>query len=515
VSTETVRLAELTTALSLATDVGLGEPFEHGQRSALLAVRLSQLAGLPAAEAQTAFYLAMLKTVGCAGDDDLGFRVLGEDLGDWIGPIGGAGMFESIGLLVRNVGRDESGPRRLARVLGALAGMPSVMAASRGHCEVGQILARSLGLGADVVRGLGQAFERWDGGGQPHGLKGEAIDRAVRIAAVATDAEVAHRMFGLEEVVDLFRKRSNKGYDPKLVDHLCRDAPALFAACDVPSVADAVLAAEPGRPELLSGARLQAAVRAMGEYGDLKSRYTRGHSAAVASLVAAAAEQVGLPAADRTAVVQAAHLHDIGRAGVFQRIWDKEGALTESEWERVRMHTYFTERILVRLTGLGPVSSIAALAHERLDGQGYHRRLPGAAVPTAARLLAAADAYHAMTETRAHRPALSPEQAATELRRETTSGRFDRDAVAAVLAAAGHAGQPVRASHPAGLSEREVQVLRILARGRTNKEIAVQLGISVKTAGNHVQHIFEKTGVTTRAAATLFAMQHDLLPPDA
>jgi HD-GYP domain-containing protein (c-di-GMP phosphodiesterase class II) len=355
-------------------------------------------------------------------------------------------------------------------------------------------------------------FDRWDGMGTRK-LKGEAIDRAVRVAQLATDFESGHRVLGPEAVVETMRRRAGRGYDPKLVEVLCANAAALMALWEVPSITEAVLASEPGRPEVLSGARLEEAVRTMGEYGDIKSRYTRGHSTAVAALAAAAAERVGLPATERSALVRAAHLHDLGRTGVFQRIWDKEGPLTEAEWERVRMHTYYTERILARLSALGPVAAIAALAHERLDGSGYHRRLPSSAVPMAARLLAAADAYHAMIESRPHRPALTPEGAAEQLQKEVAAGRFDREAVAAVLAAAGHQVAPVRAEYPGGLSEREVEVLRVLARGKTNKEIATTLEISVKTAGNHVQHIFEKIGVTTRAAATLFAMQNDLIPP--
>jgi HD-GYP domain-containing protein (c-di-GMP phosphodiesterase class II) len=507
-----VRLAELMVALSLANDVGLGEPFEHAQRSALVAARLAQLAGLPPAEAQDAYYLALLKTIGCIGDDDLGYRLLGEDMSEWLGPIGGANPLEMMGHFLRNVGRQEPLRRRVVKVVGAFAGIPSIMEASHGHCETGQMLARRLGLGPAVVRGLGQVFDRWDGMGTKK-LKGEAIDRAVRVAQLATDLETGHRTLGPGEVVATMRRRAGRGYDPKLVEVLCDNAPALFALWEVPSISEAVLAAEPGRPEMLSGERLEEAVRAMGEYGDIKSRYTRGHSTAVAALVAAAAERAGLPPAERKALVRAAHLHDLGRTGVFQRIWDKEGPLTESEWERVRMHTYYTERILARLGSLGPVSAMAALAHERLDGSGYHRRLPASAVPQAARLLAAADAYHAMIEARPHRPALTPARAAEELQKEAAAGRFDRDAVSAVLAAAGQHVTPVRAEHPGGLSDREVEVLRVLARGKTNKEIATQLDISVKTAGNHVQHIFEKIGVTTRAAATLFAMQNDLIPP--
>jgi HD-GYP domain-containing protein (c-di-GMP phosphodiesterase class II) len=272
---------------------------------------------------------------------------------------------------------------------------------------------------------------------------------------------------------------------------------------------DSVLRAEPGTPETLDGEALDGAIRAMGEFSDMRSRFTRGHSAGVAFLAFQAAAKFGAP--ERVAIGHAAHLHDIGRAGIVLDIWDKPGPLTETEWERVRMHTYFTERILARLTSLGSASAIASLAHERLDGTGYHRRLPPSAVPEAARLLAAADAYHAMTESRPHRPALPPERAAESLHSDARAGRFDREAVDAVLLAAGQPVLPSQRRHAAGLTDREVAVLRLLARGSTNKEIAVALDISVKTVDNHVQHIFEKARVTTRAAAALFAVQHDMI----
>jgi HD-GYP domain-containing protein (c-di-GMP phosphodiesterase class II) len=509
--TEGVRLAELMAALSVATDIGLGGPQDHAQRSALLAVRLAEAAHLPEDEAQDAFYMALLKTIGCTGDDDVTWDALGEDMGQWAAHMGGAAPPEALALMFRNVGRGQALPARAASLLRAFTRMPAIMAASATHCELGQILARRLGLRAAVVRGLGQVFERWDGGGRPHKLKGEAIDRAVRIAGIVTDAEILHGLHGTEAAVAILRRRAGGGYDPKLVEQFCAGAAGFFASVEVPAITEAVLAAEPGRPERLAGERLDAAIRAMGEYGDMRSRYTRGHSAGVAALAAAAARGAGRPAEEERDLARAGHLHDLGRVGVLLRIWDKEGPLNESEWERVRMHTYYTERILSRIAGLGEVSALAALAHERLDGGGYHRRLPASAMPVAARLLAAADAYHAMTEARPHRPALSPEQAAGELRRAI--GALDRDAVEAVLAAAGHETTRTRAPAPAGLSERELEVLRLVARGLTNKEVASRLEISAKTAGHHVQHIFEKIGVTTRAAAGLFAMQNDLLPP--
>jgi HD-GYP domain-containing protein (c-di-GMP phosphodiesterase class II) len=204
-------------------------------------------------------------------------------------------------------------------------------------------------------------------------------------------------------------------------------------------------------------------------------------------------------------------LHDVGRTAISGGIWAKPGPLTEREWERVRMHSYYTERVLARPATLARLGTIAALHHERLDGSGYHRGSRADLLSPAARILAAADVYHAMTETRPHRPALSPENAAEELQREVRAGRLDSEAARAVLAAAGHRVHKVRHESVAGLSEREVEVLRLIARGHSMKEVAQLLIISQKTVDHHIQHIYTKIGVSTRAAATLFAMQHDLL----
>jgi HD-GYP domain-containing protein (c-di-GMP phosphodiesterase class II) len=195
---------------------------------------------------------------------------------------------------------------------------------------------------------------------------------------------------------------------------------------------------------------------------------------------------------------------------VSSGIWDRTGPLTESEWERVRLHPYYTQRALARAEGLGELVRIAAGHHERLDGSGYPSGLDGGQLPMAARVLGAADAFHAMGETRAHRPALEADAAASQLETEARAGRLDADAVAAVLAAAGQRG-PAKREWPAGLTEREVEVLRLIARGATNKQAAADLGLSPKTVGHHVQHVYSKIGVSTRAGAAVFAMENGLL----
>jgi HD-GYP domain-containing protein (c-di-GMP phosphodiesterase class II) len=193
-------------------------------------------------------------------------------------------------------------------------------------------------------------------------------------------------------------------------------------------------------------------------------------------------------------------------------IWEKRGPLSEAEWERVRLHPYMTERVLSRSTTLARLGGLAAHHHERLDGSGYHRGVRGAEVTFAARLLAVADVYCALLEPRPHREAVSADAAAEHVRREARARRLDPEAADAILAAAGHPTRSAtRRPYPAGLSEREVEVLRLLARGLPDKQIARTLVVSPRTVHHHVEHIYDKLGVSTRAAATLFAMQHELL----
>jgi HD-GYP domain-containing protein (c-di-GMP phosphodiesterase class II) len=204
-------------------------------------------------------------------------------------------------------------------------------------------------------------------------------------------------------------------------------------------------------------------------------------------------------------------VHDVGRVGVASGIWDHPAPLSADQWERVRLHSYLGERVLDRCDLLAPYAELAGRHHERADGSGYHRGLAGDQLSLGARLLAAADAYHAMIEDRPHRPALTPPDAASQLLDEVDAGRLGRVEVDAVLAAAGQATRPPQITRPAGLTEREVDVLRLIARGQANKQVAAALGISAKTVGHHIEHIYAKAGVTTRAGATLFAMEHGLL----
>jgi HD-GYP domain-containing protein (c-di-GMP phosphodiesterase class II) len=258
-------------------------------------------------------------------------------------------------------------------------------------------------------------------------------------------------------------------------------------------------------------ADLAMVAAAFGDLADIKTPFTHGHSSEVARLSVAAATQLHL---DRQTIAQlrvAALLHDVGHVGISNAVWEKPGSLTTAEWEQARLHPYYSERILSSSLALAPMAPIVGLHHERLDGSGYHRGCGATAIGYAARVLAAADALQAMTQRRPHRPALDLEHARDELLNETRRGRLDADAVAAVLAAAGHPLPARRVPRAAGLTEREVEVLRLVAEGCSNPEIGRRLGVSRRTAEHHVQHIYTKLGVSSRAGAALFALEHDLL----
>jgi HD-GYP domain-containing protein (c-di-GMP phosphodiesterase class II) len=381
------------------------------------------------------------------------------------------------------------------------------------HAAIARTLGEQLELPDAVLEALGAAYERWDGRGWPDGLEGEEVPLAARVAQVAEFVEVANRLGGVRAAKDLARQRRGEQFDPRLAELLSDKADVILSGLDTVATWDAVIDAEPALAVVLSGDRFDAALLAIANFVDLKSPYFLGHARAVGELAAEAGASLGLAGVELRALRRAGLVHDLGRLGVSNAIWDKRGLLGVGEWERVRLQPYLTERMLNQSAALAPLAAIAVQHHERLDGSGYPRGLSGAGISRGARILGAADAYQAMREPRPHRPALSADQAAVALRADVKAGRLDADAVHAVLGAAGHRVSR-RREGTAGLTVREIDVLRLLARGFSNKEIAQRLVISPKTVANHAEHIYAKTNAANRAAAGLFAMQHGLLPEE-
>ncbi len=503
-----VALADVLAALSLATDLGLGQPAEHMQRSSRIALRLGRRLGLDGEGRCRLHDVSLLTYVACPvyGDDvstsfgdDIAFRAGVPD-------VDLAGM-PAVVYMLRRAGSSGSALQR-ARRMGRLIASRGhdVLAQMADHCAAAGRLARDLGLD-DVVRtSIELSYARWDGQGFPP-VAGEAIPLPARVSHVAETAEVLHRSGGVDAAVEVTRSRSGTHFDPAVVDALAADPEPVFAELDAP------LPDPDPDPRPLTDADLDAALAAIGDFCDLRCHMFAGHAHGTAELAAGAAAEMRLPGATARLLRRAALVHDTGRAGVPGSIWHKAGPLSVTETERMRMHAYLVERMFGRPEPLARIGVLAAAHHERLDGSGYHRGLSGSLIAAPARVLAAADAYHAMGQRRPHRRALDPGEAAAELRVDADSGRLDPVAVDAVLTAAGRPTRGGRSGGPDGLTVREIEVLGLLAQGLANKQIARELSISPKTVGNHVEHVYSKLGVSSRAAAALHAMRHGLVDP--
>ena len=509
-----VRLAELVAALSLGVDLGFGQPMEHVLRQCLIALRLGERIGLDEQARAVVYYTALLVNVGCHSDAHEQARWFGDDIALKSTKYDHEPGLRAAAAGLRRLGSGNPPLHRFRLGLEfALSGHREVDDMIAHHAAIARTLGEQLGLSGKVLEALGGAYEQWDGRGWPGELKGVDVPIASRLAQLAEFVEVAYRVGGVDAAKELARKRGGKQFDPTLADLMFSEADMILSGLDSVATWDAVIQAEPALTVMLSAERFDASLLALANFVDLKSPYTLGHARAVADLAAEAGAQLALSEDAVRTLRRAGLVHDLGRLGVSNAIWDKRGPLGAGEWERVRMHPYLTERMLHFSEALAPLGAIAVQHRERLDGSGYPRGLAGAAISRPARILAAADAYQAMREPRPYRPEHSAEAAAGELREGVKAGRLDTDAVEAVLGAAGHRVSR-RREGPAGLTAREVEVLRVLARGLSNKEIAERLVISPKTTANHIEHIYAKIGASTRAAASLFAMQHGLLPEE-
>ena len=506
-----LRRAELLAAISLAIDLGLGQPMEHMLRSSLIATRIAERMGLDAQRRATVYYANLVGWIGCHADshelsalfgDDIAFRADTYDV-DMAG-------LPFLRLMVNHVGRGmpawERGVRSAAF---ALTARNQVAKLINSHCSSAGVLSDRMGLDPQVSEALSFIFERWDGKGMPNGVRGEDIPLEIRIVRLADVVEVHLRNGGLERAVDVVRTRRGTQFSPDVADVFESNVSDIVDGLLEIDVWTATLEQAPDRGRRLIGDEIDELLRAMADFVDLKCPSSPGYSRGVADLAASAARIRRMPEADVSRLYRAGLVHGLGKLGVSNHIWEKTATLTTAETERMRMHPYLTGRILSRVEGLESVVAIATKHEERIDGSGFPRGVAGAELTAGDRLLAAAVAYQQLRETRPGRAALSREDAASELRREARAGRHDADAVEAVLTAAGHESSR-RASFSAGLTAREVEVLRLVAQGRSNREIADELFIAPKTARNHVERVYAKLGVNNRTQATLAAIDRGL-----
>ncbi|WP_045744455.1 HD domain-containing phosphohydrolase [Actinoplanes rectilineatus] len=507
----TIRVAEVLAALSLTTDLATGMDFEKGLRTCVVATALARGWSADPRVVRAVFETALLRSVGCTSYAPELSELFGDDV-----------AFQAY-LKRLDVGDEVVFARQLA-TFGQWAGTASTglartfvdvlptagVQAMRNGCETSRALGVEFGLLPESVAALDDVYERWDGLGIPDGRAGTEVSAAARIVHVAEQAVLAHAGGGVSAAIDEVSRRSGGHLDPEMAQVFVAGAASLLAALNGPDSIAAVLQAEPEPHVTVPFGSVPRLAESLARVVDLKSRWLLGHSRHVADLAEAAGRVARLETDELALLRSAALLHDIGRVGIPAGIWDRPGGLSLAESEKIRLHTYWTHRILSRVPALAHLAPIASAHHERGDGHGYHRGDNARALPLPARIIGAADMLAALTEPRAHRPAYPLDEAAALLIRDADDGGVDPESARLVIEAMG-----VRAPRrllPAGLSEREVQVLRLAARGLQNRQIGTELSISPRTVGHHLAHIYDKTGRRTRAGIALFGMDHGLLP---
>jgi HD-GYP domain-containing protein (c-di-GMP phosphodiesterase class II) len=508
-----MRLADLLAGLSRLADLGFGIQAGEALRTSVLAAELARSLDLPDEDIRAGLYTGLLHHAGCTAYAHETAREFGDEHALNLATLRTnlAQPRETVTTFLPRLTHGRAPLERARLTYAAFTrGRRHGTAYVTAVCEVGRDAARRLRLPDEVQTSVYHSYELWNGQGLPEGLKGEDIPPGARVARVASTAALFDTFGGAELAVETVRQRAGGMLDPRVAAHFLERAEALLGDLGARDPHERVLDAEPPPVARVPGQRLVEVAEVFGDLADLKIPHTYGHSRGVAALARAAGEQVRLAPSDLDDLELAGLLHDVGRVAISNTVWDKADRLSAHEWEQVRLHAYHSERILAGSEELARLGRLVGMHHERADGSGYHRGCTAADLSMSSRLLAAADAYQAMTQPRPHRSALTAEQAERQLLQDAHTGRLDAEAVGAVLTAAGHEAR-VRREAPAGLTAREVEVLRLLAEGCRNAEIAGRLVISRRTAEHHVQHIYTKLGVSSRAAAALFAMEHGLL----
>ena len=505
-----LRLGEFVATLALAQDNAFGQPLESQLRSCLLATWICDAAGFEKELRDNVYWVALLRYVGCTGHAHEVATIFGDEIAiraqtlvhDAANP---AEVMRDV-VAFATAGRAQEEREQIVQMIQKTAHEWAVHNFASG-CEVAEMLVQRLELGPGVREALRFTFERWNGNGFPTHARGEAIPLAMRVVHLSHDMEAIGRLFSPAKALDAARERRDQTYDPALADVFVAHGPGWFDRLDKMEPWDAVLDLEPEPRQMLDGEALDNALTVAADFIDLKSPYMAGHSRRCAQLSADAARVLGLSDEAITKLRRAALVHDFGTTAVPNSIWDKRGPLTRAEFDRVELHPMLTEQMRRRSAALAALNPVASTHHEKCDGSGYHKRVRADTADAGACVLAATEIYVGMTTERADRAPLAAEDAATELRRLASGGVLEHRATEAVLAAAGHGEPktptPSRPQNPGGLSRREVDVLRLAARGLTTQEIADRLFISPKTADHHIQHIYNKIAVSTRAAAAL------------
>ena len=472
---ETISVEDAVQVLAMAGDLAMGLPTDHSVRTARLAARLAEENGDAVEACSGTRLVALLRWSGSTATANGFARLLGDDIGG------------RLAMVTRTLpGANNLTPHNVL----PLAGM---------QCEVAGDIARLLGLPAEVEVSLRELFGHHDHGDMQDVMFAPTIPRSVFYVRLAGDLEVLAPAHGTAGALRLIADRSGVKYPATLVHKLAPHAQAWLDALDEPTCAADYAGHDRPVPLAL-----------VSDVIELKLPWLAGFSRRVAALARAGGALAGMLALEDKPLVRAALLHGLGRTAVPNAVWNRAGKLEGADWDKARQVPFWTARAATRVPAIGVEATLASFAYERVDGSGYFRKARGNALGMQERMLAAAVAFTALCSPRPWRTAHGAPAAATLLTAQAVAGRFDRHAVAAVIAAYDALPAPAPA-RDALLSAREVEILRLVSRGQSSRETARALRITPASVRMQVDGIFEKLGAASRPAATLKALARGLI----
>ena len=434
-------------SLSFALDLTEGQPMGHALRTDLIALELAARLDLPLQVRRDLHYAALLKDAGCSSNAAAVSELFGGNdivakrarmVTDWTNEVQaaiyaleqsapGASWFERAKRVASIARLGQNAATRLVQI----------------RCDRGAEIVRQLSFGAGVAEAVRTLEEHWDGHGHPRGLKGDQIPIAARVLGLSQILEVFAAEGGPAAGLALVRRRSGKWFDPTVVE-ACRGLEsqlARWATMTTRQLRAEVSRSEPGQASVLAGqTTLKRVAQVFAGIVDAKSPYTGAHSARVAEVAVAVARELGWSQELVEETRSAGLLHDIGKLSVPNSILDKPGALEPPEWEIMRMHALYTERILEHVKGFEWLAFASAAHHERMDGSGYCRGLEADQLPELSRVLAVADVYDALSTVRPYRHALSQPEVFAIMDRDADKG-FSGECLEALKSVVGGEGE--------------------------------------------------------------------------
>ena len=501
--------------LSMASDLGVGLPPGHGLRACYAGLRIAEELGLNAQEKRDLIHVGLLKDAGCTswttqiaamirGDEIAARRemLFFRELGD---------RRQEMGWAAKYVGAGAPLPARVGRLADFMvSGRDFMREGFQSGGEVACRIAERLGAPLAARAALASLFEQWNGKGMPRGLRGDAIPVLSRIVFATSYLEAARASGGSEAAMRIARERSGGAFDPGVSAAFARLGAdeTFWRALEDDSAGTFV----EGHLREMPMAPLDEFAACCADFVDMKAYWLAGHSRRVAELGERVARRLRLPEADVRQVRIAGLVHDLGLVTIPSFVLNKP-ANEQSSAERAAIAAHGDTlrgdvRAVRRAGGDGRACLAPPRGRSRSQARGgeWRRARTGGRPRSGERVRQPHARFAGCVRTRGG-------EALALLTRRFVGGPFE--AAAAALAAelnASRADAVGASGWPAGLTTREVEVLRHLASGKSRKEIAAELVVSESTVRSHLEHIYSKIDVSTRVGAVLFAIESGLLP---